>query len=63
MYVNVCSSHKGCGKVLHGVVHLQQNFYFDGHERYRKSKDTMMSALKNGIRRDRHVTYLCSQPF
>jgi len=41
------------------MVHAQQNFYFDGHVRYRKSKDIMMTALKNGIRRDRHTTYLC----
>ena len=59
MYVNVCSSHTGCGKLLHEMVHSRQNFYFDGHIRYRKSKDIMMTALKNGIRRDRHTTYLC----
>ena len=59
MYVNVFSGHTGCGKLLHRMVHSQQNFYFDGHVRYRKSKDIMMTALKNGIRRDRHTTYLC----
>ena len=59
MYISVCSGHKGCGKLLHGMVHSQQNFYFDGHVRYRKSKDIMMTALKNGIRRDRHTIYLC----
>ena len=36
MYVNVCSSHTGCGKLLRGTVHSWQNFYFDGHVRYRK---------------------------
>ena len=46
MYINVCSGHAGCGKVLHGMVHSQQNFYFDGHVRYRKSKHIMMAALK-----------------
>ena len=59
MYINVCSGHTGCEKVLHVMVHAQQNFYFDGHVRYRKSKDIMMTALKNRIRRDRHTTYLC----
>ena len=59
MYINVCSGHTGCGKVLHGMVHSQQKIYFDGHVRYRKSKNIMMTALKNGIRRDRHTTYLC----
>ena len=58
MYISVCSGHTGCGKVLHGMIHSQQNFYFDGHVRYRKSKDIMMTALKNGIKRDRHTTYL-----
>ena len=59
MYINVCSGHTGCEKLLHGMVHSQQSFCFDGHVRYRKSKDIMMTALKNGIRRDRHTTYLC----
>ena len=26
MYVDVCSSHTGCGKCLHGMVHSWQNF-------------------------------------
>ena len=59
MYINVCSSHTGRGKLLHEMVHAQQNFYFDGNVRYRKSQDIMMTALKNGTRRDRHTTYLC----
>ena len=36
MYINVCSGHTGCKKVLHVMVHAQQNLYFDGHVRYRK---------------------------
>ena len=59
MHINVCSGHKGFGKVLHGMVHSQEKFYFDGHVRYRKSKDIIMPASKNRIRRDRHTTYLC----
>ena len=59
MYINVCSGHKGCAKMFHAVAHLLRNFYFDGHVRYRRSKDIMMTALKNGIRRDRQTTYLC----
>ena len=31
MYVNVCSSHTGFGKMLHEMVQSWQNFYFDGH--------------------------------
>ena len=38
MYVNVCSSHTGCEKLLRGMVNSWQNFYFDGQIRYRKSK-------------------------
>ena len=63
MYINVCSGHTGCGKLLNRMVHSQQNFYSDGHVRYRKSKRIMMAALENGIRRDRYTTYLCPQPF
>ena len=57
MYINVCSSHTGCRKLVHEMVNAQQNFYFDGHVRYRKSKDIMMTALKNDIRRDRHTLF------
>ena len=45
MYINVLSGHTGCEKILHGMVHSQQNFYFDGHVRYRKSKDITRTAL------------------
>ena len=58
MHVNVCISHTRCKKLVHEMVHAQQNFYFDGHVRYRKRKDIMVTALKNGIRRYRHTTYL-----
>ena len=57
MYVDVCSSHKGCGKFLHGMVSSWQNFYFDGHIRYRKSKDIMMTGVQN-IVTGKHATYL-----
>ena len=57
MYVNVFSSHTGCGKLLHGMVHSRRNFYFDGHIRYRKSKDIMMTGVQN-IVTDKHATYL-----
>ena len=59
MYVNVCSGHSGCGNRFMGKVHSWKNLYFDGHMRYRESKDIMITALKNGITRDRHTTYLC----
>ena len=45
MYVNVCSDHTGCGNRFMGKVHTWQNFYFDGHMRYRKSKDITRTAL------------------
>ena len=57
MYVNVCSSHTGCGKLLHEMVHSWQNFYFDGHIRYRNSKDIMMTGVQN-IVTSKHATYL-----
>ena len=59
MYVNVCSGQTGCGNCFMGMVHSRQKFYFDGHMRYRKSKDIMITALKNGITRYRHTIYLC----
>ena len=60
MYVDVCSGHTGFGNRFMGMVHSWQNFYFDGHMRYRESKDIMITALKNEITRDRHTTYLCA---
>ena len=57
MYVNVYSGHKGCGKLLHGMAHSWQNFYFDGYIRYRKSKDIMMTGVQN-IVTSKHATYL-----
>ena len=33
------------------------NFYFDGHIRYRKSKDIMMTGVQN-IVTGKHATYL-----
>ena len=46
MYINVYSGHTGCGNRFMGKVHSWPNFYFDGHVRYRKSKEVMMTALK-----------------
>ena len=57
IYVDVCSSHTGCGKFLHGMVSPWQHFYFDGHIRYRKSKDIMMTGVQN-IVTGKHATYL-----
>ena len=51
------------GKLHHETTNIMANFYFDGHIRYAESKDIMMTALRNGIIRDRHTTYLCPQPF
>ena len=45
MYINVCSGHKGCERLLHGMVYSRQSFYFDEHVRYRKSKDITRTAL------------------
>ena len=59
MYINVCSGHTGCGKLLHGMVCSQQNFYFDGHVRYRKSKDIARTAL---IYLTTRATNLCPPP-
>ena len=57
MYVNVCSSHTGCGKLLRGTVHSWQNFYFDVHISYGKSKDIMITGMQN-IVTSNHATYL-----
>ena len=59
MHIKVCSGHTGCGKLLHGMVHAQQNFYFDGHVRYRKSKDITTTALIYLVTR---ATNLCPPP-
>ena len=55
MYVNVYISDTGFGKLLHGMVHLRQNFYFDGHIRYRKSKDITITALIYSVTRATHL--------
>ena len=59
MYVNVCSDHTGCGNRFMGKVHTWQNFYFDGHMRYRKSKDITRTALIYLFTR---ATNLCPPP-
>ena len=61
MYINVCSGHTGCGKVRHGMVHSQQNFYFDGHVRYRKGKDNMVTALKMELE-ETDIPLTCAPP-
>ena len=57
MYVNVFSSHTGRGELLYGMVYSRQNFYFDEHARYRKSKDITRTALIYLVTR---ATNLCS---
>ena len=61
MYINVCSGHTGCGKLLHGMVHSWQNFYFDGHIRYRKTEHTTIIGMQN-IVTSKHATYLGCPP-
>ena len=56
MHINVFSGHTGCGKLLHGMVYSRQNFYFDGHVRYIKSKDITRTALVYLVTR---ATNLC----
>ena len=57
LYVDVCSRHKGCGKLLHKMVQSWQKFYVDGHIRYRERKDIMMTGVQN-IVTSKHATYL-----
>ena len=61
MYINVCSGHTGCGKLLHGMVYSRQNLYFDEHVRYRKSKDITVISVQN-IVISKHATYLEFSP-
>ena len=59
MYVDVCSSHTGFGKCLHGSWDgsSMAKFYFDEHVRYRKRKDITVISVQN-IVTSKHATYL-----